>query len=116
LSILSRNDLEHIDLPSIPKLRATTIIIEDHSSSNLAQYFTRTTDLIAAAPVELRTSDMHGIFYGPRVMVHCYRSVSRFATVVMAYLMPQRATEVGEELNLLRGKRELVKPSDGFSA
>lgn len=72
--------------------------------------------MIAAALAEPPTSNMHGISHGTRVMVHCYGSVSLSAAVVMVYLMRQRDLEVGEALDLLRGKRDVTYPNDGFRA
>ena len=49
-----------------------------------------------------------------RVLVHCTMGVSRSSTIVCAYLMKARTISVQAALDLVKEKRQGVRPNTGF--
>jgi len=50
------------------------------------------------------------------VLVHCAAGVSRSATTVIAYLMKHNEWSFQKAFNLVRRKRKIICPNDGFLA
>ena len=48
------------------------------------------------------------------VLVHCVWGMSRSASVVLAYLVAARGMSLVEALRLLRARRSIARPNDGF--
>ncbi|KAH8926314.1 phosphatases II [Atractiella rhizophila] len=48
------------------------------------------------------------------VLVHCFQGVSRSATVVIAFMMREKGWTYEEALKYVVGKRDGVKPNEGF--
>ena len=48
-----------------------------------------------------------------KVFVHCFKGVSRSATIVLAYLMVRNNLDLMEAVRVLRAKRK-IHPNDGF--
>jgi len=51
---------------------------------------------------------------GKTVLVHCQQGVSRSASIVIAYLIHNRAMTYEQALELVKRKRACVKPNAGF--
>jgi protein-tyrosine phosphatase len=51
---------------------------------------------------------------GGRVLVHCFKGVSRSAAVVCAYLIVRKNLTLAEALDLVRAARRSVAPNQGF--
>lgn len=50
---------------------------------------------------------------GGKVFVHCYKGVSRSATIVIAYLMLKCNIDLEDAVKMIRAKRK-IHPNDGF--
>lgn len=48
-----------------------------------------------------------------RIFIHCYKGVSRSATIVIAYLMMKCNTDLEDAVKMIRAKRK-IHPNDGF--
>lgn len=51
---------------------------------------------------------------GGAVFVHCYAGISRSATIVCAYLMQERGMDLFHALSLIKSKRPVAVPNQGF--
>lgn len=49
-----------------------------------------------------------------KVLVHCMIGMSRSASVVIAYLMALKRISVSEALAIVKAKRSIVRPNNGF--
>ena len=49
-----------------------------------------------------------------RILVHCTMGVSRSSTIVCAYLMKSRGISVQAALDMVKEKRQGVRPNPGF--
>lgn len=48
------------------------------------------------------------------VFVHCFAGVSRSVTIVLMYLMQRKEMTLEKAFELVKGKREIVGPNNGF--
>ncbi|KZT36596.1 phosphatases II, partial [Sistotremastrum suecicum HHB10207 ss-3] len=89
----------------IPRSRRLHIRISDTPSAPLSEYLDTTTTFIRNA--------LHD---GPRtrVLVHCTWGMSRSASVVIAYLMVAGEMSYEHALEMVRRRRKIVRPNDGF--
>lgn len=74
----------------------------DQPTYNMMSHFKTTTEFIDKA---LKT--------GGKVFVHCFKGVSRSATIVLAFLMLYRETTLWEAVKQVRAHRK-IHPNDGF--
>jgi len=51
-----------------------------------------------------------------KVVVHCWAGVSRSPTIVLAYLMRSKGMKLPEALKLVRDRRNIIAPNEGFLA
>ena len=76
--------------------------VDDHPSSNIARYFTRTSEYMDDA-----------ISRGGTVCVNCAMGWSRSATVVAAYLVNKKGMSSTQALETIRRNRP-IRPNPGF--
>lgn len=76
--------------------------VDDHPSSNISRFFSRTTEFIDEA-----------IKRGGLIVVNCVMGWSRSATVVAAYLMMKKGMNSSEALETIRQARP-IRPNPGF--
>ncbi|KAL4234595.1 Dual specificity protein phosphatase 3 [Mactra antiquata] len=74
----------------------------DNTTFNMMPFFKSTSDFIDKA--------LKG---GGKIFIHCYKGVSRSATIVLAYMMLKCNIEILEATRLIRSKRK-IHPNDGF--
>jgi protein-tyrosine phosphatase len=48
------------------------------------------------------------------ILVHCYAGISRSPTIVASYLMKKFCISRDEALNIIKQKRNIIKPNFGF--
>ena len=77
--------------------------ILDSEKANIKQYFEETYKFIDEA-IKNKGS----------VLVHCHAGVSRSSTILIAYIMKSQKMSLDKVLELLKSKRDKVKPNDGF--
>ena len=75
--------------------------LDDDPEDNIARYFEP-----VIAFIRKQTSS--------NVLVHCVSGISRSGTIVIAYLVQQKAMTFKEALAFVRGKRSVVHPNSGF--
>ena len=80
---------------------------EDSLGANLGLHLDDAVDWIAAA-----LSDPYAV---DAVLVHCQQGVSRSATIVLAFLMRERAMPLVSAARFLR-ERRWVRPNESFMA
>ena len=56
---------------------------------------------------------LHKLNFVGKVFVHCYKGVSRSATIVIAYLMLKCNIDLEDAVKMIRAKRK-IHPNDGF--
>ncbi len=59
-------------------------------------------------------SSMNFIREAKKILIHCNHGVSRSPSIVIAYLMANQDLTFEEAFNLVKKKREMVKPNSGF--
>ena len=89
-------------LPFNQTFEYLTIPIKDATTEDFSQYFDKSNDFI-------RSNLENG-----SVLVHCHAGVSRSATAILAFLIGVRGYSLESALELLRSKRNKVKPNDAF--
>ena len=91
-------------LPPVPSnIEQLQVKVRDSQMSLIAVHFDRAIEFIETA----LNSD-------GRVLVHCWRGVSRSATIVIAYIMRTRRLQYDAALALVKGRRSCVDPNPGF--
>jgi protein-tyrosine phosphatase len=86
-------------------LRHTSVEVEDEPIADISAHFDAAYRVIDA---ELSA--------GHSVLVHCYRGVSRSATLTAAYIMRKRGWELQQTAEHMLHKRAIVDPNEGFIA
>lgn len=79
---------------------------DDYDSFDLQSYFTEMTDFIHQCLLNQVEPS--------KIVVHCLMGVSRSATTVMAYLIRFQGLTSEEAFDLVKEKRMVVSPNDGF--
>ena len=51
---------------------------------------------------------------GNKVLVHCQGGISRSPTLVIAYLVQKKNLTLGNSFELVREKRPIIDPNEGF--
>jgi protein-tyrosine phosphatase len=90
-SPLFPNDFKYLNIPVL-----------DIEEENLVQYFDQTNQFIE-----------DGIQNG-NVLVHCRKGRSRSSSVVVAYLMYKQKLSLKDSLQLVKEKRSIAEPNEGF--
>jgi len=111
-AILQKFGISHlVDASGHNYVRLDTILykevhVVDCEGADIAQYFEEVNAFIAAARADPAA----------KVLVHCYRGVSRSATLVLAYLFSSDNLQMtmAELLDFLRTKRAVVDPNRDF--
>lgn len=85
------------------KFKYLTILIDDHQSENIHQYFNKTNAFILST-----------LIGNGRVLVHCAAGVSRSPTIVIAYLIEHHNFTPQTALKHIRLMRPIVEPNFGF--
>lgn len=49
-----------------------------------------------------------------KILFHCFAGVSRSATFAIAYLMAKQKLSVKEAYDMVKSKRDIIQPNDGF--
>ncbi|ENN72704.1 hypothetical protein YQE_10642, partial [Dendroctonus ponderosae] len=96
--VLPRNIVE------LPHIKTEFIKLSDQPKEDLLSHFDSAIEFI-------ETGLKHG-----SVLVHCYFGMSRSATVVIAYVMKKYRLSYSEALQMVKAKRKVVHPNDGFVA
>jgi atypical dual specificity phosphatase len=89
--------------PRHPGIHYLHIVIEDNKFALIERFFRLTSDFITLHANQTEA-----------VLVHCSAGVSRSATIVIAHLMQTRGLSLDTALTLVREKRSIVHPNDGF--
>jgi len=94
---------------TMPDVVRHLVPIADRWNADILSHLDGTTEFIKAALAENEDN---------RVLVHCFQGISRSATVVCAYVIAQAANGMtaGEAIDLVRAKRSIICPNDGFRA
>jgi len=79
------------------------LVLEDNEEENIAQYFEHNYIFIKKA-IEKKG----------KVFVVCFFGVSRSVTCVIAFLMKYKNLSIENSFNLVKSKRYLANPNDGF--
>eukprot|EP01012_Entosiphon_sulcatum_P010688 TRINITY_DN1630_c0_g1_i1.p1 TRINITY_DN1630_c0_g1~~TRINITY_DN1630_c0_g1_i1.p1 ORF type:complete len:200 (-),score=16.62 TRINITY_DN1630_c0_g1_i1:29-628(-) len=77
--------------------------VDDHSDANIAVHFHEAIRWIDRARQENKG-----------VLVHCYRGISRSATIVIAYLIARLGMSFHDSFELVKRKRDIISPNLGF--
>lgn len=80
------------------------INVMDHSKQDIMSHFETSNEFIETA---LKVSSN-------KVYVHCVAGISRSATLVIAYIMKTRSMTFNEAFDLVKLKRRVVDPNEGF--
>ena len=80
-----------------------TIRLHDISSSNLSPFFNETYEFIEKAKNNQKSC-----------LVHCKMGISRSAATVIAYLMKIKEYDIGKATQVVREKRPIIAPNEGF--
>ncbi|KAF8586031.1 phosphotyrosine protein, partial [Ramaria rubella] len=94
----------HVLFPPALALQTLHVHLADTPAADLLSQLPRTTAFIAAALQDTRA----------RVLVHCWRGVSRSAGVVAGFLVATAGMTAEAAVALLKGKRSVVEPNSGF--
>ncbi|KZP21074.1 phosphatases II, partial [Athelia psychrophila] len=91
----------------MPEMIRHHVPIQDSWDADILQHLDGTTEFIRDALAEDPEN---------KVLVHCFQGVSRSATVVCAYVIATSANGMtaGEAIDIVKAKRGIVKPNDGF--
>lgn len=84
-------------------LEVMSVDIGDHTGAKISRFFHMVADKIA----ENRKKE-------GKTVVHCMAGVSRSSTLVIAYLMREENLSLNEAFNLVKQKRPIANPNDGF--
>ena len=49
-----------------------------------------------------------------RILFHCYAGISRSATLAIAYLVHTNNISLQDAINLVKSKRNIIQPNNGF--
>ncbi|KAJ7752922.1 protein-tyrosine phosphatase-like protein [Mycena metata] len=79
------------------------IDLEDRSSAALQQHLAPACDYIRAS-----------LARGDNVLVHCQQGVSRSASIVIAYLIRDRAMSYDAAFDFVKQRRQCIQPNSGF--
>ncbi|XP_015903604.1 dual specificity protein phosphatase 14 [Parasteatoda tepidariorum] len=84
-------------------LRYWAIAVEDNERANISCYFDEVADLIHQEQL-----------IGGKVLVYCMAGISRSASLCLAYLMKYENLNLRSAFRLLRSRRPMVHPNNGF--
>ncbi|XP_067946147.1 uncharacterized protein [Watersipora subatra] len=84
-------------------LETMRIQVDDVPSASLSPHFDRVANKVNEV-----------ISRGGRVLVHCMAGISRSSTLCIAYLMKYRGFSLQQAYSLMKTKRPLIRPNDGF--
>ncbi|KAJ7103835.1 protein-tyrosine phosphatase-like protein [Mycena epipterygia] len=79
------------------------IDIQDRKSTALRPHLAAACDYIRAS-----------LAGGENVLVHCQQGVSRSASIVIAYLIRERAMSYDAAYELVKSRRQCIRPNSGF--
>jgi len=99
LSILS----SHNTIIKYPNIEYMRISIEDVPSSDISKYFKDTFTFIDNSIVNKKN-----------ILIHCKSGISRSATILCAYLMKKYKINYDDALKIIKNKRKIINPNDGF--
>jgi len=112
LDLLRAHGITHLvqvlEVPWLPQsedagFACYRIDIEDRSSAALQPHLEAACNYIRAA-----------LGRGDNVLVHCQQGVSRSASIVIAYLIRERSMTYDAAFDLLKRRRQCIKPNSGF--
>jgi len=86
-----------------PRIHHLDICLEDRKGEPIHEYFKVSHDFIRK-----HITDAH------RVFVHCAAGISRSATLVTAFLMMEYKCSTLEALKMVKIKRHIINPNEGF--
>lgn len=78
------------------------IAANDHESFDLSIFFDQAADFISQ------------ILTQTNIMVHCLAGVSRSVSLVIAYFIKYRQMTFTEAFQLIKSRRKIIHPNDGF--
>jgi protein-tyrosine phosphatase len=84
-------------------LRHTSVEVEDEPEADISAHFDA-----AYKVIDEELSGGHG------VLIHCYRGVSRSATLTASYLMRKRGWSLQQTAEHMLQRRSIVDPNEGF--
>ncbi|CAG9329842.1 unnamed protein product [Blepharisma stoltei] len=91
------------DVQKLPDINYHIIPVKDSEKENISQYFPEAIKFI------------HNILLSnEKVLVHCYKGISRSPTIILAYIIAAQKESIESAWNLIKHKRRIVRPNSGF--
>jgi len=83
-------------------------------TANVERHFVECLDLPETRLEDVLSKAIPILEMGKRTLVHCNAGVSRSTSVVIGFLIRCKKMSFEEAFNLVKSKRECIRPNDGF--
>ena len=93
----------HLPLPFQEEFNYRQLSIKDHEDEDIRAHFESSYNFIEEA-----------IANKEKILVHCYAGISRSTTILAAYLIRKHKKPLNEVLDMIKEKRNTVRPNAGF--
>eukprot|EP01084_Bolivina_argentea_P005675 10701_1 len=119
--IINVTPTDYNDMSVINNRKYYQIKISDIKQACIADYFEKTFTFINNARNSVPSTDNNeskendiNNYKQNRIFIHCKEGVSRSASIVIAYIMKTHKLSLDKALALVKQKREVVDPNEGF--